>query len=55
MGDGIDYIRDDGSNSLRFGANITFSMLSLSLGSLQININGSSDAIHIENFDPDNP
>jgi len=52
-GDGVDTILDDGSNTLRFGPGIYANDLRLGLGSLYIQIGGSSDAIRIENFDAD--
>ncbi|MHB8921546.1 MAG: calcium-binding protein [Halothiobacillus sp.] len=55
LGDGVDYIRDGGSNTLRFGIGIGISDLSLAIGSLKINVGTNGDAIHIEGFDPDAP
>ncbi|MHB1230560.1 MAG: calcium-binding protein [Halothiobacillus sp.] len=55
LGDGVDYIRDGGSNTLRFGPGIGVSDLSLAIGSLKINVGTQGDAIHIEGFDPDAP
>ncbi len=55
VGDGVDTIVDAGSNTLRFGAGIGVGNLSLAIGSLQINVGDSGDAIHIEGFDPNDP
>jgi len=54
-GDGVDEIRDGGSNTLRFGAGIALADLSLGLGSLAIRIGDGGDAVHIAGFDPDDP
>lgn len=55
-GDGIDVIIDtagpDGGNTLVFGAGITPADISLGLGSLLIRVGSNGDAIHLENFDP---
>jgi len=55
IGDGVDIIKDNGSNTLSFGEGIRVDNIRLLLGSLQISIGASGDAIHIENFDPDDP
>lgn len=54
-GDGIDTIIDSGSNTLRFGEGISFTDISLAIGSLQINTGAPGDEIHIEGFDPASP
>jgi len=57
-GDGFDTIQDTAGpgeeNTLIFGAGITASDVSLGLGSLLIRVGSSGDAIHIQNFDPNN-
>lgn len=55
LGDGVDTLVDAGINTLRFGAGIGIGSLQLALGSLEIKIRGTDDAIHIENFNPDDP
>ena len=52
LGDGIDHIRENvaGSNTLRFGAGINARDITLSLGSLKLDL-GNGDEIHIDNFD----
>ena len=54
-GDGVDHIVDSSSdnNILRFGEGINRDNIKLALGSLAIDL-GNGDAIHIDNFDPDN-
>ncbi|WP_310452484.1 VCBS domain-containing protein [Sulfuritalea sp.] len=61
LGDGTDFIYDESkkygvsvANILMFGEGIFSWMISLSLGSLLIKLNGE-DAIHINGFDPQNP
>lgn len=53
LGDGVDVIRDNGANTLRFGYGIGNSSLSLALGSLQIKVGNNGDVLHLENFNPD--
>ncbi len=55
-GSGVDSIIDyagDG-NTLVFGAGVDPAAVTLSLGSLLINTGNGNDAIHIQNFDPNN-
>ncbi len=52
-GDGRLIIRDLGSNTLRFGNDISSDGLSLVLGSLGLRTGAEGDEIHIENFNPD--
>ena len=55
-GDGVDTIQDTAApgegNELVFRADITASDVSLGLGSLLIRVGNAGDAIHIQNFDP---
>ncbi|MBI4190070.1 MAG: putative Ig domain-containing protein, partial [Betaproteobacteria bacterium] len=52
-GDGIDHIQDDqGANTISFGAGITPDSITLDLGSLLIHVGSNGDAIHIDDFDP---
>ncbi|MGZ5125144.1 MAG: putative Ig domain-containing protein, partial [Burkholderiales bacterium] len=54
-GDGVDTIRESGVGTfdvLQFGPGIEPGDLTLGLGSLLIRIGETGDAIHIENFDP---
>ncbi|MCE9639241.1 MAG: tandem-95 repeat protein [Betaproteobacteria bacterium] len=52
-GDGVDHIQDDqGINSISFGNGITPDDLSLDLGSLLIHVGDDDDAIHIDDFNP---
>ena len=56
IGDGVDRIFDNGSwgtDGVLFGPGITPEMLTLSLGSLRINVGQDGDAIHLDNVDPD--
>ena len=56
VGDGVDHINDlEGSNTLRFGPGVTSDMISLGLGSLVIKVGNTDDAIHLDNFDLDDP
>jgi Ca2+-binding RTX toxin-like protein len=56
LGDGIDTIDDTASdgevNILIFGDGITFNILQLNVGSLDILIGDNGDVIHFDNFDP---
>ncbi|MEZ5614543.1 MAG: calcium-binding protein [Rhodocyclaceae bacterium] len=56
LGDGIDRIVEAraaaGEDTLRFGPGITPDMLSLGLGSLLIRVGTAGDALHLEDFDP---
>ena len=56
VGDGVDIINDAASpgegNILSFGPGITPPDLTLGIGSLVIRIGTNGDAIHIQNFDP---
>ncbi len=56
VGDGVDIINDAASpgegNILSFGPGITSPDLTLGIGSLVIRIGTNGDAIHIQNFDP---
>ena len=55
LGGGVDTIQDNaGVDTLAFGAGITPDMLTLGLGSLLVQVDGGSDAIHVEGFDPAN-
>jgi Ca2+-binding RTX toxin-like protein len=55
-GDGVDRIIDIASagagNTLRFGVGILPQQISISRGSLLINVGDQGDAIHLETFDP---
>ena len=52
-GDAVDTIQDSqGTDTVVFGSGITSDMLTLGLGSLLIRVGNSSDAIHIQGFDP---
>ena len=50
-GSGVVHITDPGGGTLRFGAGITQSMVSLGLGSLLLTIGDQGDAIHLDGFD----
>ena len=53
VGDGVDHIEDNkGSNTVQFGPGITPDMLTLGLGSLLIRVGANGDAIHLDDFDP---
>ena len=55
LGDGVDTIVDTGTtgtDTLAFGAGISPDAVSLGLGSLLIRVSGSTDAVHVEGFDP---
>ncbi|MHB1014108.1 MAG: putative Ig domain-containing protein [Desulfurivibrionaceae bacterium] len=55
-GDGVDRIVDsDGTDTILFGEGITPDSLSLGLGSLLVRVGDQGDAIHIEDFNPDDP
>jgi len=55
-GDGVDQIVDTGgTDTIQFGAGITPDSLSLGLGSLLVRVGDQGDAIHLENFSPDDP
>jgi len=57
VGDGIDRITDTGRfgiDTIFFGPGITPDSLTLDLSSLLIRVGESNDAIHVENFDPEN-
>jgi VCBS repeat-containing protein len=56
LGDGVDQIVDSGgSDTIQFGAGITPDSLSLGLGSLLVRVGDQGDAIHLEDFNPDDP
>jgi len=50
-GSGEVHISDPGGGTLRFGAGITSSMISLGVGSLMLTIGDQGDVIHLEGFD----
>jgi len=51
--DGVDHIQDSsGTNTIAFGAGITPDSISLGLGSLLLHVGNQGDAIHIDDFDP---
>jgi VCBS repeat-containing protein len=56
LGDGVDTIIDTVTaaepNVLQFGPGVTPDMVTLALGSLLIRVGGQGDAIHLQNFDP---
>ena len=55
-GDGVDQIVDSGgTDTIQFGAGIAPDSLSLGLGSLLVRVGDQGDAIHIEDFNPDDP
>ncbi|MBU0997916.1 MAG: putative Ig domain-containing protein, partial [Firmicutes bacterium] len=55
-GDGVDQIVDSsGMDTIQFGDGITSDSLSLDLGSLLVRVGDQGDAIHIEDFNPDDP
>jgi VCBS repeat-containing protein len=55
-GDGVDQIVDtSGTDTIQFGAGITPDSLSLGLGSLLVRVGDQGDAIHLEDFNPDDP
>ena len=55
-GDGVDQIVDtSGTDTILFGAGITPDSLSLGLGSLLVRVGDQGEAIHIEDFNPEDP
>jgi len=55
-GDGVDRIVDSGgTDAIEFGAGITPDSLSLGLGSLLVRVGDQGEAIHLEDFNPDDP
>ncbi len=55
-GDGVDRIVDSsGTDTILFGEGITPDSLSLGLGSLLVRVGDQGDAIHLEDFNPDDP
>ena len=52
-GNGVDHIQDSsGDNTILFGEGITPESISLGLGSLLFHVGNQGDAIHIDDFDP---